>query len=85
MQAQRIKVKVKRHQLEEDRAFRDCEPDVVYDATVNLNDDNDPVFGKEVILVDGGGDEVYCTTADLEIVEKGEIYEITYMELFRNF
>lgn len=85
MQAQRIKAKVKRHQLEKDRAFRDCEPDVVYNAVINLDDDDDPDFGKEVILVDGGGEEVYCTTADLEIVEKGEIYETTYAELFCNF
>ena len=84
MQAQRIKAKVKRAKLKNDRAFRDCEPDVVYDATINLDND-DPVFGREGILIDGNGDEVYCTTADLKIVEKGEIYETTYAELFRNF
>ena len=83
MQAQRIKAKVKRAKLKNDRAFRDCKPDVVYDATINLDDD--PVFGREGILIDGNGDEVYCTTADLKIVEKGEIYETTYAELFRNF
>ena len=49
MQAQRIKAKVKRAQLKNDRAFRDCEPDVVYDATINLDDD-DPVFGGEGIF-----------------------------------
>lgn len=83
MQAQHAKAKVKRAKLKNDRAFRDCEPDVVYNAIINLDDD--PVFGREGILIDGNGDEVYCTTADLEIVEKGEIYETTYAELFRNF
>lgn len=85
MQAQRVKAKVKRFSLENDRAFRDCKQDVVYDAIINLDDDDDPDFGKEVILTDGCGDEIYCTTADLEIVEKGEIYETTYTELFHNF
>lgn len=84
MQAQHAKAKVKRAKLKNDRAFRDCEPDVVYNAIINLDDD-DPDFGKECILVDGCGEDVYCTTADLEIVEKGEIYETTYTELFRNF
>lgn len=83
MQAQHAKAKVKRAKLKNDRAFRDCEPDVVYNAIINLDDD--PDFGKECILVDGCGEEVYCTTADLKIVEKGEIYETTYAELFRNF
>lgn len=85
MQAQRIKAKVKRAKLENDRAFRDCEPDVVYNATINLDDTDDPDFGKECVLVDGCGEEVYCTTVDLEIVEKGKIYKTTYAELFRNF
>lgn len=85
MQAQRIKAKVKRAKLENDRAFRDCEPDVVYNAIINLDDTDDPDFGKEYILVDECGEDVYCTTTDLEIVEKGEIYKTTYAELFRNF
>lgn len=55
MQAQRIKAKVKRAKLENDRAFRDCEPDVVYNATINLDDTDDPDFGKECVLVDGCG------------------------------
>lgn len=83
MQAQHAKAKVKRAKLKNDCAFRDCEPDVVYNAIINLDDD--PNFGKECILVDGCGEEVYCTTAGLKIVEKGEIYETTYAELFRNF
>lgn len=85
MKAQRIKAKVKHAKLENDRAFRDCEPDVVYNAIINLDDTDDPDFGKECILVDGRGEDVYCTTADLEIVEKGEIYETTYTELFCSF
>lgn len=85
MQAQRVKAKVKRFSLENDRAFRDCKQDVVYDAIINLDDEDDPQFGKECILTDGHGEDVYCTTADLEIVEKGEIYETTYTELFCNF
>lgn len=85
MKAQRIKAKVKRVKLENDRAFRDCEPDVVYNAIINLDDTDDPDFGKECILVDGCGEDVYCTTTELEIVEEGEVYETTYTELFRSF
>lgn len=54
MQAQRIKAKVKRARLENDRAFRDCEPDVVYNAVIDLDGTDNPDFGKECILVDGG-------------------------------
>lgn len=85
MKAQRVKAKVKRSHLEEDRSFCDCEPGVIYDAIINLDDEDDPQFGKECVLTDGHGEDVYCMTADLEIVEKGEIYETTYTELFRNF
>lgn len=85
MKAQRVKAKVKRSHLEEDRSFCDCEPGVIYDAIINLDDEDDPQFGKECVLTDGYGEDVYCMTADLEIVEKGEIYETTYTELFRNF
>lgn len=82
MKAQRIKAKVKRFSLEEDRAFRDCEPGVIYDAIINLDDEDDPQIGKECVLIDGHGDDVYCTTKELEIVEEGEIYEATRSELF---
>ena len=85
MKAQRIKAKVKRFSLEEDCAFCDCEPDVIYDAIINLDDDDDPQLGKECVLIDGHGDDVYCTTVELEIVEEGEVYETTYTELFRSF
>lgn len=85
MKAQRIKAKVKRFCLEEDCAFCDCEPGVIYDAIVNLDDEDDPQLGKECVLVDGHGDDVYCTTTELEIVEEGKVYETTYTELFRSF
>lgn len=85
MKAQRIKAKVKRFYLEEERAFQDCEPGVIYDAIINLDDEDDPQLGKECVLIDGHGDDVYCTTAELEIVEEGEVYETTYTELFPSF
>lgn len=87
MKAQRIKAKVKRFCLEEDCAFRDCEPGVIYDAIINLDDedDYDSQLGKECVLIDGHGDDVYCTTIELEIVEEGEVYETTYTELFCSF
>lgn len=48
MQAQRIKAKIKRVKLENDRAFRDCEPDVVYNAIINLDDTDDPDFWQRM-------------------------------------
>lgn len=85
VKVQRIKAKVKRFYLEEDYAFCDCELGVSYDAIINLDDEDDPQLGKECVLIDGHGDNVYCTTAELEIVEEGEVYETTYTELFRSF
>lgn len=85
MKAQRIKAKVKLFYLENDCAFDDCEPGVSYDAIINLDDEDDDGLGKECVLIDGHGDDVYCTTVELEIVEEGEVYETTYTELFCSF
>ena len=74
MKAQRVKAKVKRFCLEEDCAFCDCELGVIYDAIINLDDEDDPQLGRGCVLIDGCGDYVYCTTRDLEIVEEGEVY-----------
>nr|DAH54680.1 MAG TPA: hypothetical protein [Caudoviricetes sp.] len=85
MKAQRIKAKVKRFYLERDCAFSDCEPGAIYDAVINLDDEDDSQLGKECVLVDGCGDNIYCTTIELEIVEEGEVYETTHKELFCSF
>ena len=82
MKAQRIKAKIKCSCLEKDRAFCDCELGVSYDAIINLDDEDYPQLGKECVLIDGHGNNVYCITAELEIVEEGEVYETARSELF---
>lgn len=80
-----MKITIKADKLNADIAFKDCTAGVIYDAIINPDDEDDPQLGKECVLIDGHGDDVYCTTTELEIVEEGEVYETTYTELFRSF